>query len=288
MSAGKRGRHHNNVNAMLWQDISAERDALYLQCFALARMRVEQALAERGSGEGLCVFTDCDETLIDNSAYNAWLIHTGRDYHVETWNRYCQAQICEAKPGAVEFSNFLREVGIPLFFVTTRADKIRAATAANLRELGFPVSDADADRSPENCMSWRLFLRGSRIDGVEVVRKYDQYRWIMQHHGLEPILWLGDSLADFAPDYDVETEGVNQHTRRAAARGPHVHHWGERWIVMPNPTYGDWLKTLKDDQGQVIYDDQGSASRSFEPVRDPVSVEECPKLGMLKTWDEEG
>lgn len=277
-------KFHNNIDAMLWLDASAERDALYLQAFELAKLRVESALNGAADPEKFCVFTDCDETIIDNSAYNAWLIESGCNYHDDTWNRYCKRKISGAKPGAVEFAQFLSDRGVRLFYVTSRLEEIRSSTAENLGALGFPVTQADGNSSPDSAADWSLFLKGAVIDGEARKDKFWQYEWIQGTHGVKPILWLGDNLGDFEFRYKVKSGG-DQVSRRQSALGVDKSRWGQDWIVMPNPTYGDWLRTLKDEAGNVVYDDDKGGLYQPEPVREPVTAKEAPKMHLLEIWD---
>ncbi len=283
MSTPQTLAYHNNIDAMLWLDVSAERDALYLQAFELAKIRVEQAIAAGADPTKLCVFTDCDETIIDNSAYNAWLIHTGRNYHDDTWAGYCNREISTAKPGAVDFAGFLTDQGVRLFYVTSRRDQIRPATASNLASLGFPVMPSDQDRGA-GAEKWSLFLKGSSVEGEPRKSKFWQYEWIARTHKLQPVLWLGDNLGDFAPHYKKAAD-IDQHTRREAALGMDRRKWGDQWIAMPNPTYGDWLRALKHPSGNAACDDTAALKYAPDQVRHTVPDTLAPKMALLDIWD---
>ena len=88
-------QYHNTIDALVFDQTAAEDYAVYLQCFALAKLRLEAEKARRLAGganaAGFYLITDCDETILDNSAYNAWLIQTGRDFHDDTWRIWCRA-----------------------------------------------------------------------------------------------------------------------------------------------------------------------------------------------------
>ena len=65
--------------AIAWRQTAAEFRALYYQGFALAQLRVEQALAARGASASndtrpLAVITDVDETVLLSGAYWGQLI----------------------------------------------------------------------------------------------------------------------------------------------------------------------------------------------------------------------
>ena len=62
------------VMATLWMQTSAEFRALCYQAFNLARMNLEAFLDSHKSAKPVAVIVDADETVIDNSAYEAFLI----------------------------------------------------------------------------------------------------------------------------------------------------------------------------------------------------------------------
>ena len=71
--------------AIAWRQTAAEFRALYYQGFALARLRVEQALAAREAGtlgdvRPLAVITDVDETVLLSGASWGQLIADGGDF----------------------------------------------------------------------------------------------------------------------------------------------------------------------------------------------------------------
>src|SRR5277367_1525723 len=80
------------LNAVLWMQRSVEYKANSLASFTLARLRLDQALADKtwtaapaeqtGAYQDLppAVVVDLDETLLDNSAYQAWLVKTGKTF----------------------------------------------------------------------------------------------------------------------------------------------------------------------------------------------------------------
>lgn len=272
---------HNNIDALVWLDTSAEQHALYLQAFSLARLRIEAAAKPNGKPlkPRYCVFTDCDETILDNSEYNAWLVATGRNFHPETWNAYCHSQRSRSCPGAVPFSIWLAEKGIALFFVTSRHNSTRRATASNLASLGFPTSEFDGS---EDIHSTNLFMSGMENPEVPGAAwsKWEQYDWIIRHRKLEPILWLGDNLSDFRDQY--KSLAWDQRLRRADQEDRES--WGQKFIIMPNPVYGDWLRNYSMRDRTVLQDDAASRLELPQPVRSPAFPASTPKMTGLEIW----
>jgi predicted secreted acid phosphatase len=278
------GAHNNNVDALVWLDTSAEQSALYRQAFCLARLRVEAATKAEGRPlqSRYCVFTDCDETILDNSEYNAWLALTGRNFHTRTWDEYCKAQRSKACAGSVPFAIWLVENGIELFYVTSRSNATRSATVSNLSMLGFPVTPSDAEDDPALT---HLFMAGMpHPDGSgEPWSKWEQHEWIAKNRLVEPLVWLGDNLSDFRACYksqrwDERLQSADQEDRE---------NWGTRYIVMPNPVYGDWMRNyLSRRNGDLLVDDTASYVSTPLPVRTPAIPAQIPKISELEIWPE--
>ena len=74
------------VMATLWMQTSAEFRALCYQTFNLARMNLDAFLDSHKSDKPVAVIVDADETVIDNSAYEAFLIGQNFCYYSKTWN----------------------------------------------------------------------------------------------------------------------------------------------------------------------------------------------------------
>ena len=106
------------LNAVLWMQRSAEFKASALTAFALARIRLDQALADpawtgapreqTGAYQALppAVILDLDETILDNSGYQAWMTLRGTTFDPKTWNAYVNTVTSLAVPGALEFARY--------------------------------------------------------------------------------------------------------------------------------------------------------------------------------------
>jgi predicted secreted acid phosphatase len=109
---------------------------------------------------------------------------------------------------------------VEIFYVTNREEKEKEATLKNLQRFGLPNTD-DAHFFP-------------KISGSS---KEDRRLNIMRPH--EVILLMGDNLADFSKLFDRKDE-----TERKANTDASVADFGNRFIVFPNPNYGDWESSL--------------------------------------------
>lgn len=264
-------RYHNTLDSLCYYQRAAECAALYRQGFALAELRLLEGLHRRQQAgldpSTFYVVSDCDETILDNSAYNTWLLETGRDFHDSTWSEWCRRGEARATPGAVEFAKFVVEHGASLVYVTSRFESERAETAKNLEALGFPLPDGSSN--PEKTF---LFLQNMLLGG-KPSRKREQLEVLRQRFGAAPILQLGDSLSDHDPSRyssSVPHEERMQRAEEDALR------WGGEWIVFPNPVYGSWRQSLG------VSDEEPPAPFQEAPVRPPVFAKEAPKVRLLR------
>ncbi len=213
---------------MAWRQTAAEFRALYYQGFALAQLRVEQALAAREAGtqndaRPLAVITDVDETVLLSGAYWGQLIADGGDFFDDaTWDAWVPNNEFVASPGAREFAAFCEANGVTLFFVTNR-DQGEATfdlALGNLRAAGFENARAE---------NLRVLRETSNKEAVQAQIRSD-YRVIAS---------LGDNLNDFARRYYVTDVAEREALMHAdAAR------FGTDYIVFPNPTDGHWIRAI--------------------------------------------
>ncbi|MBN9419979.1 hypothetical protein ABS71_22185 [bacterium SCN 62-11] len=263
--------YHNDLDAVVYYQGSAEVAALYYQAFQLGEMRLVAEVARRhqaGKPENsLYVVSDCDETLLDNSDFNAWLMETGRDYHDTTWSEWCQARRARATPGAVDFCKFVVEHGASMIYVSSRFEADRQATADNLRALGFPL-----ERSGPDPNDTQLYLTNMLLEGKKSKKK-QQFAHLLARFGADPLLQLGDNLSDHeAERYSYKVEA----SQRKTSAEQDARRWGDDWIVFPNPIYGAWRSSLKRS------DEEPPAAFQAAPVRSPLT--EAPKMSLLSKW----
>lgn len=233
------GVDHANANAVLWVQTSAEYAALTTQSYRAAIAQLDAGLAdptwtaspEQTDAYGElppAVIMDLDETVLDNSAYQAWLIEAGESFSDDTWTAWCLAEEATAVPGALEFVRYAVDQGVTVFFVSNRGANVEEATRDNLIALGFGFALRDD------------------LDNVLLKREQDDWgsdkgtRRIVVGATHRVVLSIGDNLGDFVDGYKVSVE------ERAEILAENDAHWGTRWIVLPNPTYGSWEQTLYD------------------------------------------
>jgi len=231
----------DNLNAVLWMQASAEYRAAATQTWRAAAQQLDEALAdpewdalvagERGNpADALppAVVVDVDETVLDNSPYQARLVRDGLEYDSATWAAWVAEQKAVAVPGAVEFAEAASARGVTIVYITNRTEAMQAATITNLRAAGLPVTDES------------VFLgKGTVVDGCEAHDSGDKAcRRRLAGRRYRVLMQFGDQLGDFA---EVEPNTPAAHRQLMETHGE----WfGQRWWMLPNPSYGDWQSAL--------------------------------------------
>lgn len=208
--------------AVVWKQTAAEYEALYYQAFNLAKDKVDQALAE-GSDKPLAIVTDVDDTIALHNAYWARLQEEGKEFFDDAiWDEYIADNGLTAAPGAVELLKYCEEKGVEVFYVTNRdqGEGTYEYATENLKNLGFPYVDEK-----------HLIVQIDTSD-KEVVQKQ-----IAEDY--EIIVYMGDSLNDFQRKYYVKD--VDE---RRALMAEDKDLYGEKYILLPNPTDGHWIRAI--------------------------------------------
>lgn len=203
------------VMGTLWIQRSAEVRALSYQAFNVAKLIFDLDLQKGASGKKKAVIVDIDDTVLDNSPYQAAMVDDNFGYP-EGWGEWCNAAEAEALPGAVDFLKYVVSKGGDVFYISNRKVKYKEGTMKNLKALGFPQVTDD-----------HVLLRektSNKEPRREIVRK---------EHRI--VLLMGDNLNDFDNIFRKKSLGD-----RAAAVDQVKDQFGTKFIVLPNPMYGDW------------------------------------------------
>lgn len=229
------------LNATLYVQQAVEYRAVAEGAYRLAGLMMERALADSSwtasleqaaMGTGAyralppAVVLDVDETVLDNSAYEARLIHNDESYGTETWNAWVRERQAKPVPGALDFTRMAAMNGVQVIYLTNRDYAVEEATRGNLVQYGFPVDhDEDVIYTQNEQPEW-TGEKASRRTAIA-----QQYRIL---------LLIGDNFGDFAPDVDTTS------AQRRQLYNAFEQFWGQRWIVLPNPMYGSWEAALYD------------------------------------------
>jgi acid phosphatase len=239
---------HEQLDAVLWMQTAAERRALSLQTYQLAGRMLDGALEDptwtaaveqEGDFSELppAVILDVDETVLDNSAYQARLIARNTQFETESWHQWCREVKALAVPGAVEFTQYAGEQGVTVFYLTNRRHAVEEATRENLEQLGFYL-DEDKDT---------LFTRAEKEEW-DASDKSPRRAEVASSYRI--LLLIGDDLNDFVSGTRESLAG------RESLVNEYGSYWGTRWILLPNPEYGGWEGALTGFDYQLSDDER--------------------------------
>lgn len=222
------------TNAVLWQQYSGEYRALCFQAYNFARLSLKEALWEQANGKPNCVIVDADETILDNSAFQGHEIRKGVSYVQKDWTEWTGLAQADTVPGALAFLKFASSKGVEVFYVSNRETPDLEGTVKNLNKFGFPNVDDQ-----------HILLKTTTSD------KESRRQEILKNYNV--LLLCGDNLSDFSNLF--YREGKETATQVNISQ----HLFGSKFIVLPNPMYGDWEKLLY--QGDKLNDKDKSKQR---------------------------
>ena len=140
---------HDNMDSVLWVQASTEYAAAAASTYAAATVALKE-IAESESDSAMAVVLDVDETVLDNSRYQAQLVFDEATYESESWDRWIALRDAPPVPGVVDFIRASQSLGVHVAFITNRACRARPDTAedcpqkedtfANLRDVGIDTS----------------------------------------------------------------------------------------------------------------------------------------------------
>jgi 5'-nucleotidase (lipoprotein e(P4) family) len=203
---------------ILWQQKSAEYRALVYQSFNIAKVMIDRE-SKKKRLKKKSVVIDIDETVLDNSPYQAKALTTNQDYP-RGWKEWCNLAKAREVPGAKEFLQYAVSKGFDIFYVSNRESALMESTIKNLRTLGFPQVEKN-----------HILLR------EDFSSKKERWETIEKTHYIA--ILLGDNLNDFSDTF--ENRSIEE---RFTETDRYQRHFGRRFIVLPNPVYGDWEGAL--------------------------------------------
>ena len=208
------------VGATLWFQKSAEMRAVYYQSYRYAELALENQLNKLEDKTKTAVVLDIDETVLDNSPYEGMLIQKSLRYSPETWKEWTNLAKAKALPGVVEFTHYAKAKGVEVFYVSNRSIDEREATIKNMINEKLP----DADER-------HIFLK------TDESSKMPRYEIIAKEYNI--LLFVGDNLRDFDENF------ANRHENYGFALVDSLkNQFGEKYIILPNPVYGEWEKAI--------------------------------------------
>jgi acid phosphatase len=258
-------RTHENLNATVWMQTAVEYRASALQAYRAARVALDAALADPQETAALeqtgdasklppAVVLDLDETVLDNSAFEARLIAESTfanpvGYTERAWREWVRERRATAIAGAVEFLKYAADRGVTPVYISNRSaeDGGEADTRAVLTRLGIPVATDEDTLLMRDENGWKASDKGTRR------------AWVAARHRI--LLQVGDNFEDFisVPQQSQTLAG------RDALAARYTSWWGTKWIVLPNPTYGSWETAIT--VGAPADQPQAALNRKYAALR---------------------
>jgi 5'-nucleotidase (lipoprotein e(P4) family) len=243
-----------DFSGVLWVQTAAEYQAICYQAYNSAFLNLEKAIADTrwtGAVEQTnnynelppAIIFDIDETVLDNSPFQAQLALTNSEYQLSTWDQWIQMQSAKGIAGAVNFINYAQNRGIEIIFISNRECLQRndvlltcpqeSDTMENLKSVGISGIDEK-----------NILLKNEYLDwGSE---KKSRREYIAEKYRI--IMIFGDDLGDFIPNVK---KNVTPEKRKEMADN-YKANWGNKWFIIPNPMYGSWQRILESPQHQYL------------------------------------
>lgn len=210
------------VFASLWQSRAAEYHALCIQAYHSARLSLDAQLANPMDQRPKAIITDIDETVLNNSAEDLAAALSGKGYNLKDWQEWTSKAKADTIYGALNFFTYAASKGVEVFYVTNRELAEKEGTMQNLKKFGFPFVDEQ-----------HLILKNSGSSKEErrqaIQKKYDV------------LMYCGDNMGDFSALFDHKSESERLDNLKKT-----YDLYGTKFIVLPNPSYGDWLGAMRD------------------------------------------
>ena len=213
------------LGAYLWQQNSGEYQALCYQAYNLAKMLLASDLENKHNKKRAVIF-DIDETIFNNSFLGAKEIKNGLIWSKDSLSHWVKEQKAEAIAGAKEFIDYAVANKVEVFYVSDRATNEIDDTYDNFKKLNIPAKkenfyfmDGTWSKEPRRAM---------------IQKKYDV------------VLYFGDNLHDFDSAWDNKTSEM-----RKKIVDDRRQEFGQHFIILPNPLYGDWENSLPKNKDRM-------------------------------------
>ena len=205
--------------AAMYQQKASEYKALTLQAYNIAYERLDGYIKQQ-AGKPQAVITDIDETVLDNSPYTVHQALLEQGYSDNTWKEWTARVDCDTVPGALSFFKYAASKKVEVFYISNRLKEETPQTLANLRKWNFPFAD-------EAHLLLKTTTSSKDARRAQVRENYNV------------LMLFGDNLGDFEGIYDKRPTETRDSLVRANTAS-----FGSRFIVLPNPMYGEWMNAL--------------------------------------------
>ena len=220
--------------SVLYAQTATEHKITNTQTFLQASNNLENALKNKNWTAALeqgdsyqekppAIILDVDETVLDNSIFQARSILNGTSYPTG-WIDWGMEENAPPVPGVKDFLQKAKKMGIKIFYVTNRVYELEEATLNNLLKEGLPIDSLDD-----------LLMKGENNWGSD---KTSRRELIAKDYRI--LMMFGDQISDFTPlkESSVEIELRHNLVEKYAS------FWGSKWYMLANPMYGKWEGAL--------------------------------------------
>lgn len=217
------------VQSVLWYQSSVERKMIYAMSFKRAEQLLKQNMQKYGkSKKQLAVVVDIDETILDNSPYEGYLIKNQMAFTPETWQHWVNKAKADLLPGSRDFLTKVEQSGIEIFYISNRSMEDLEPTMQNLRMHELPFIDPG-----------HIMLK------TDLSSKTDRKKVIQESYKI--ILSVGDQYSDFdsegyALNFEVGMEQANYQLADSVLN---------HFVLLPNPMYGEFEKMIAPNRDDV-------------------------------------
>lgn len=254
--------------AELWFQTSTEYKALSYQAYRTAEMQFDRwsdILEKRsdglaylpGASKPVAIVLDLDETVVDNSGFQAFCVKNNTSFNDELWNAWVEFQGINgpagpAVPGAPEFLKKVEAMGVTPIYISNRNVGHEEATIKVLERYGVSLKDI------ESRVILRMASKEEGARGEEVIRSHQiasdselaqkirkgegkkEARRLLVSEKYDVIAYFGDQLGDFEAYVQDGPLTAKTFQGRRAQADDYRKNWGTTWFVLPNPMYGYW------------------------------------------------
>lgn len=233
--------------ANLYMQTSAEYQAVCLQTYSLALERLKTKLAARAVGDlKPAVIMDLDETIIDNSGFQSFLDRDKLNYADPLWDSWEKDYPDEVRliPGAKGFIAGAENLHVTVIYLSNRLTKNSAGTVTALTRLGMNMEN----------LGDRLMLKEAGQSSDKTARRQ------AANEKFSVLMYFGDNLRDFSEEFaapklaDADEAGQEKAIAERRDKVDHAaYRWGNDWIILPNPVYGEWQRLLGKDPRSKLH-----------------------------------
>ncbi len=265
--------------AELWTQTSAEYRGLCYQAYNTASLQfdnwaplltkgVDGKAYLPGSTKPVAIILDLDETVINNSGYQAYLYRTDSTFTTkvrDAWVQF-QAQNISAGPplpGAVDFLKKVEAMGVTPIFISNRAAGYEKETIQVLRNYGINTDniedrlllrkDGDALTQQDREYLKAAGLSEDKSASVAVFQGegHKEGRRLYIQTSYDVLAYFGDVYGDFEPFVALADSGLKKFQQRNASAEANRDKFGRSWFILPNPMYGYWGVGAAIPEGKV-------------------------------------